>query len=322
MNQRLSSDNKAHRSFLGLVLFASSVLAVCLLGIGLGFNSLLVSTNTAKDAIACCGTLFSRCLVSPSMARAVLPWIGMIILLIGVIKACWLVLRQVRGERLFLSQLPISPAYKHEKLLALEKRLSLEGKLCFLPGPDIHRAFTAGINSPRIYVTQGTCDQLSSDELEAVLLHENHHRQRHDPLRSLILLFVKELLFFVPVGSILISIFNEAREEAADDAALASHGHGLELASALCQLAQLQSGENLEATTVSAMGSGPIQNRIQRLLSDNAASNRKPHRLTLALSLLIVGLLIVTLYMPLLMTDSPFVFQGCNPELCRSMGCM
>lgn len=320
MSQILSSDSIAGRSFFGLVLTALVVFSVSLLGIALGINSLIVSTQTASDAVACCGTLFSRCLVSPSLARAVLPWIAMSILFNGVFRGCWAVVKELRAERLFLGQISALSSREHEKLSALAEKMELDEQLCLLPGPELHRVFTAGIRRPKIYITEGLCDRFSTEELEVVLLHENHHRTRKDPLRSLILLFVKELLFFVPLGSIVISSFNEAREEAADDAVLASNGDALELASALCQVARLQSTKS-EVAGVSFAG-GPIQKRVKRLLTGKSETSPKNNVLPVASSCVVVALLLVTLYMPLLMTQSPFVFQGCNPELCRSMGCM
>ena len=47
-------------------------------------------------------------------------------------------------------------------------------------------AFCAGLLRPRIFVSQGALRRLAPEELRAVVAHEGHHAERHDPLRLLI----------------------------------------------------------------------------------------------------------------------------------------
>lgn len=45
-------------------------------------------------------------------------------------------------------------------------------------------AFALGALRPRVYLGDALVDELDGDELRAVLLHEEHHRRRRDPMRS------------------------------------------------------------------------------------------------------------------------------------------
>ena len=59
-------------------------------------------------------------------------------------------------------------------------------------------AFCAGFLHPRIHVSSGLIERLSLRQLEAVLLHEEYHRQRRDPLRLLLVDGARSALFFLP----------------------------------------------------------------------------------------------------------------------------
>lgn len=316
-----SPDRQAASSLGLLALIATSVFSLSVFGIALGFQSLLISTNTAMDAVKCCGTIFSSCLLSPSLARATLPWIAMLILLYGVVLAIWRGAFHVCRESAFTASLGQTASARHEKLDAQVRRLGLEGEVFLIPEVESHRAFTVGISRPKIYIDQGACEALEADELAAVLAHEDHHRRRGDPFRSLLILFLNDLLYFLPLGAALTQLFNTAREEAADDAAVAQEGEALGLASALCRLARLQAAAS-EEITIRATGKGPIQQRVERLLKADKAKPRRPGIFKLTMSVILIGLLVGTLLLPLFVGESPFVFQGCSPETCRSMGCM
>lgn len=45
-------------------------------------------------------------------------------------------------------------------------------------------AFAVGMMGPRIYMSAGLENRLSGQELRAILLHEEHHRRTHAPLRG------------------------------------------------------------------------------------------------------------------------------------------
>jgi Zn-dependent protease with chaperone function len=95
-------------------------------------------------------------------------------------------------------------------------------------------AFCAGYLKPRVYISHGALELLSTPELEAVLAHEHHHRRLRDPLRFAFGRILSRALFFVPVMRSLRDRYADLAELNADRAAVrASAGRESPLASAL-----------------------------------------------------------------------------------------
>lgn len=85
-------------------------------------------------------------------------------------------------------------------------------------------AYCAGLLGPRVYVSTGALAALGESELEAVLLHERHHRLRRDPLRVFVGRAAASLLVAVPVVAELQRRFELVKELDADRAAVSAQG--------------------------------------------------------------------------------------------------
>ena len=59
--------------------------------------------------------------------------------------------------------------------------------------------FCYGFLQPRICLSTGLVDFLSTKQLQAAFQHEDYHRQQWDPLRILLVEMVSAMLFFLPV---------------------------------------------------------------------------------------------------------------------------
>jgi hypothetical protein len=128
--------------------------------------------------------------------------------------------RQVRGHRRFTRRVRIlGPLPGHVGATLIDDAT-----------PE---AFCAGYLRPRVYVSTGAVELLSVDELEAVLLHEQHHRSAHDPLRLACARVLTQALFFLPALRPLHDRHAELVEQHADAAAVASSGQSRALAAAL-----------------------------------------------------------------------------------------
>jgi hypothetical protein len=98
--------------------------------------------------------------------------------------------------------------------------------------PRAH-AFCAGYLRPAVYVSRGALELLSAEELDAVLLHEAHHRAARDPLRFALARILSQALFFLPALAALGDRLHELAEQRADAAAVLAAGERAPLASAL-----------------------------------------------------------------------------------------
>lgn len=85
---------------------------------------------------------------------------------------------------------------------------------------DRPAAFTAGLLSPRVWISTAGVARLDREELVAVLAHECHHVATRDPLRVLVARCLAALLAPFPIVDALRSRFEVAKELEADRAAL------------------------------------------------------------------------------------------------------
>jgi Zn-dependent protease with chaperone function len=142
--------------------------------------------------------------------------IGAIVIAIAL-SAGW---RQLRGHRRFVRGLGVlGPLPGHQNVEVIDD-----------PAPH---AFCAGYLRPRIYVSSGALGVLSTDELAAVLAHEDHHRALRDPLRQASAQILSQALFFLPALRALGARWGDLAEERADHAAVQAARDKRPLASAL-----------------------------------------------------------------------------------------
>jgi len=126
-------------------------------------------------------------------------------------------------------------------------------------------AFTVGLWRPQIVVSEGIIARLSEAELRGVLFHERSHAHRRDPLRLLVVRFLADALWFLPVARSLARDFVDAVEESADDWAVEATRQPVELASALVKAAKGGAPQAVLAGT-SLAGNLSVEDRVERLL--------------------------------------------------------
>ena len=145
-------------------------------------------------------------------------------------------------------------------------------------------AFTAGVWSPRIYLSSDLAKTLTTEELAAVITHEEAHRVRRDPLRLSALRFLSSLLFWMPA---LRRIADDLADEAEIDAdTVAAARFPLALASAMVAMARgggpahddgLRSAVRFQAVDL-------LERRIERLAGVSRGASSRVSRRSLALA--------------------------------------
>jgi Zn-dependent protease with chaperone function len=134
-----------------------------------------------------------------------------VILLIGLSR---LIIRLQKTRRL-VDRLTASSVRPSSRLARLTAGLDLSAHVGVLE-TAAPLAFCAGLLCPRIYLSTGLLDALDDGELQAVLLHEDHHRRHRDPLRTLLVDVLGLSLFFLPLAKELRSLFVASAELEAD----------------------------------------------------------------------------------------------------------
>jgi hypothetical protein len=146
--------------------------------------------------------------------------------LIVTLRSAW---RQVLGHRRLMRTLPVAGALPADPTVSVITSAT-------------PMAFCAGWLQPRIFVSSGALERLSTDELRAVLAHEHRHRALRDPLRLAIGHVLCQALFFLPVLRPLQDRSGELAEMTADAAAVAEVD-AAPLASAMLAFGTAASGE-------------------------------------------------------------------------------
>ena len=104
-------------------------------------------------------------------------------------------------------------------------------------------AFTAGFLKPRVFASTKLVDILDEKELRAVILHESHHQKSKDPLKGLVVSFITDFLFFLPVSRFLKKTYHLASEMTADAYSVSSQADPLDLAGSLLKVQKLNGPE-------------------------------------------------------------------------------
>lgn len=139
--------------------------------------------------------------------------------------------------------------------------LSLPVKLFFSEG--VASPFTIGWWKPIIFVPMSAITNLSTSQLEAVLIHELAHIRRYDYLWNIIQRSMEIILFFNPVTWAFSSAINMEREYCCDDVVVGQNTNIVNYSKALLLLQQDAMASRL--VMHAAKGETPLLNRIKRL---------------------------------------------------------
>lgn len=255
-------------------------------------------TITVKNTLSCCPDLITRCLIILAMIHSVLPWIGIAVLLIGLINAVSRLTLSINGSMKLAERLEWQKAgvrgYSKIKKLAPDK--DIFKRIIIFEDNRLHNAFTVGFLRPKIYLSGTLCKRLKREELKAVLLHESHHVRKYDPLRLLMVAFICDIFFFIPLSRFLKELFISSKEKAADDAAIAASRRPLELASAMMKLLKLKNDLVLNPTAIWRADSQT--ERIHRLIDPMKDRPLGLPYLRAAVSLIVIVVLLGMLTLP------------------------
>ena len=95
---------------------------------------------------------------------------------------------------------------------------------------------TIGFLKPVILVPLAAMNRLSTQQMEAVLLHELSHIRRHDYLINLIINFIQAILYFNPFVKAFVKIVEREREKSCDEMVLQFQYDSYDYATALLTL--------------------------------------------------------------------------------------
>lgn len=183
-----------------------------------------------------------------------------VILLLGTLSF----LVQFIKTRNLLKRLLVKRIELPRKIEKVIVSLSLTNKV-YLVKDDNLFSFCFGILSPRIIISRVLVTNLSSKELEAVLLHEQAHLKNLDPLKMFLGKTISSMFFFLPIFSELYKNMTGASELLADHFAITSQREATFLKEALRKI--IEKPQVSFATVPALSNTENLEVRVHRLVS-------------------------------------------------------
>jgi Antirepressor regulating drug resistance, predicted signal transduction N-terminal membrane component len=153
------------------------------------------------------------------------------------------------------------------------RKLGIQKKVSIYLSRHIAVPLTIGFVRPFVLFPLAYVNRLSSDQVEAILLHELVHIKRHDFLFNLFKVAIETILFFNPFIWALSKVIAREREHACDDQVLQQLGTPMHYARALVELEELRM-EGAPALSMAATGAkNQLLQRIKRMI--NMESNQR-----------------------------------------------
>ena len=127
-----------------------------------------------------------------------------------------------------------------KKLTKLRKRFDISREVRIKCSEHIKTIMVMGIVRPIILFPVGIVNQLSADEVSAVLSHELAHIRRHDVLINAIQAIVEAFFYYHPAFWLITRYINSEREACCDIMAIQVTGNKVSYAQALVKLQELK----------------------------------------------------------------------------------
>ena len=155
---------------------------------------------------------------------------------------------------------------------------------------------TIGFLKPVILVPMAVINQLSTRQMEAVLLHELAHIRRHDYLLNLIINIIRTILYFNPFARAFVGIIESEREKNCDELVLQFQYGGYDYASALLSLEKLS--HTRQFLVLGAGGNSPeLLGRIETILGVQPKKQVSFRQFTRTLTAVFYILLLQTIFL-------------------------
>jgi bla regulator protein BlaR1 len=148
----------------------------------------------------------------------------------------------------------------------IAEQLNIKNEIKIFLSDTISTPLTIGFLKPVILIPVASINHLTTDQLEAVLLHELAHIKRYDYLVNIILSVVEISLFFNPFTQLLSKSIHKERENSCDDWVLQFQYDASVYAEALLRIAYLQAAP---AFAMAATGKkNELLTRVKRMIGE------------------------------------------------------
>lgn len=145
------------------------------------------------------------------------------------------------------------------------KSLGIRRSIDLLVSKNITTPMVMGIFRPVVILPLATISNLTTEQFEAILLHELAHIKRHDYLVNILQTILETILFYNPFVWLISKTIRIEREHSCDDIVTSNANNKLPYANALATLAI--HAQNTPKTALAATGNKyQLLNRIKRII--------------------------------------------------------
>ncbi len=246
------------------------------------------AVSTGVQSILSANTdLSSRLINGMLKAEQFLPYISMAYLLLMVFLSIRLVLGYRQTQMIQKTGLQKIPADWRLFVKRIAAQLGIKKEIRLFLSDTVTTPLTVGFFKPIILIPVASINHLTTDQLEAVLLHELAHIKRYDYLLNIILSVVELALFFNPFTQLLSKRIHDERENSCDDWVLQFKYNATVYAEALLRIAYLQTAP---AFAMAASGKkNDLLIRVKRMVGQK--ENRFSYRKQLLAFFIVTGML-------------------------------
>ncbi len=216
-----------------------------------------------------------------------LPYISMAYLFLMIVLCVRWMMGYQKTQLIRSNGLQKMPAEWRLFVKKIALQLSIKKEVRIFLSNTITSPLTIGFWKPVILIPVASINHLSTDQLEAVLLHELAHIKRYDYVVNIILSVVEISLFFNPFTQLLSKSIHKERENSCDDWVLQFKYDATVYAQALLRIASLQA---IPTFAMAATGKkNELLIRVKRMIEQK--ENRFSYRRQLLALLIMTGIL-------------------------------
>jgi beta-lactamase regulating signal transducer with metallopeptidase domain len=228
------------------------------------------------------------------LAAEILPWCSSLYLLILAGLLVHYSRQYIQSKRIVREGLfPLAPDFG-SFVSAAARRMGIRTHVDTHLSSLVKVPVTLGFLKPVILLPVAMVTQLTTAQIEAILVHELAHIRRKDYLLNLLTTVMELLFFFNPFTRLLIAQLKKEREHCCDDAVLEFQYDPHTYVSALLSLARQHQQANLAVAAIGGGGEQLLLQRAKKILQQKRTDERPGLRP-------MIGLLLTTLFSVLLL---------------------
>lgn len=248
--------SKRQSSFIFILSFVIS--GTILLQMGLYVLSLFAGWNMKFNLIAVCHSWLK--ILGLSSLEYLLDGLIIYTLLCSLWKIGMQLIQTSKMKKRF-------QLYKEKKLTMEMNQLYGNGKeeMMVLSHPT-PIAITMGFVNPKIVFTTGLINLLTTEELKAVILHEQYHKENRDPFKVFLLSLNSSIVWYIPILKWFQEKYKIIQEVLADEFAIKQQKTAVNLGSALLKMLKIGKQAKMPFTYVSFADTS-VNYRIEHMLN-------------------------------------------------------